>query len=849
MKRILVFAGLVWIVAAAAAKAAPQVQHDAEKKYVTMTDGQGDLTLRLRYDGRCVLDRVVVRGQDVISPATGVYSSMRTIVYGGDDRDYSTRSGIPSPVVDVGPHSVTVSGIRFGGYLTQVEERWRFDVKPDGIDWRITRNCLNGCIQDDACFPGWDFKDLSTWTGALLDTGGVAWFHLFHGQKEIKTPLATYGVHSGPVTFWNNASGACLRIVPTVPPDRHVAVKFSRQRDDVLTFSYRITEQELAPRHGLCRFLWNKQDVWSSQRAEPGEVTVSYRLSAPDYAQAYSRGVLRGVDEAAVRELCNTIGRLGVIDSRLVGSNGWFSGYVCLQEQWHAQLGLAIDDPAYTRNYAANLDYERDHAIAADGRVKARWCYGPWDAMPGSYDPFGYYEAQWGYFLDSQPDQVINVAEQFDCSGDVKWLGTHKTACERALDYMLRRDRNHNGLVEIMTDSHKQQRGGDWLDVIWVSFEAASVNAQMYYALGLWADCEDLLGDQQRAAGYRTAAARLKATFNKTTAEGGFWNPQRKWYVYWRDKDGSVHGDNLVLPVNFMAIAYGLCDDRQRRDAILAQSEAAMQKERLFFWPACIYSFRQDELKNAGQWPFPGYENGDIFLSWGEVAMRAYVEYDPSIAVRYLNNVLDQYKRDGLAFQRYLRKTQRGAGNDILSGNALPVVGLYRDIYGVQPKWNRLYLEPHLVPALNGTQLNYWLRNQRYAIDLSTERCRIAVNDFAVSDSQPFAVNVQGDTAEYYCGRQKAPSMTVTRSTAAAVAIGIEAWPKAGVRRWNETYATTQTSLRHVLSGLAADAMFQLVRNAAPPQFLRSDAAGNIVFVHKAGDSTPQTFELTVTSP
>jgi hypothetical protein len=845
MKHVLFFACLISIAAAGRAIAAPQIRHDTQKKCVTMTDGQGALTLRLRYDGRCVLDRVAVRGQEVVSAATGVYSSMHTGTYGGEDRDYSTRSGIPSPSVDVGPHSVTVGGIRFGGYLTQVEERWSFDLQPDCIDWRITRHCLNGCVQKDAGFPRWDFQNLSTWTGALLGTGGVAWFKLFHDQ-EIKTPLATYGVHAGPVTFWNQATGACLQIVPTVPPDRHAAVKFSRQEGDALAFSYRITEQELTPQHGLCRFLWNKQDVWAPQWVSPEEVSVAYRLSAPDYAKAYCRGILRGIDEAAVREICNTIGRLGVIDDKFVGSNGWYSGYVCLQEQWHAQLGLAIDDPAYTRNYTRNLDYEREHAIGADGRVKARWCYGPWDAMPGTYDPFGYYEAQWGYFLDSQPDQVINVAEQFDCTGDLKWLHSHKAACERVLDYMLGRDSNHNGLVEIMTDSHKQQRGGDWLDVIWVSFEAASINAQMYYAMVSWADCEDVLGDRQHAAEYRAAATRLKTTFNKTTAEGGFWNPDRKWYVYWRDRDGSVHGDNLVLPVNFMAIAYGLCDDPQRRDAILAQTEAAMQKERLFFWPACIYSFQQDELLNHNQWPFPGYENGDIFLSWGEVALRAYAPYDPSLAVRYLMHVLDQYKKDGLAVQRYLRKTQRGAGNDILSGNALPVVGLYRDIYGVQPKWNRLYLEPHLVPALNGTQLRYWLRDQWYTVDLSTQRCRIAVGDFAVSDRHPFAVNVHGDTAEYYCGARKSPSMTVTRSTVGPVAICIEAWPAAGVRRWSETHAKSGTSVRHGLSGLAPAATFKLSRNGGPAESLRSDAAGNVVFAHQAGDGTPQTFELTV---
>ena len=118
------------------------------------------------------------------------------------------------------------------------------------------------------------------------------------------------------------------------------------------------------------------------------------------------------------------------------------------------------------------------------------------------------------------------------------------------------------------------------------------------------------------------------------------------------------------------------------------------------------------------------------------------------------------------------------------------------------------------------------------------------MNDFAVSDSQAFAVNVHGDTAEYYCGQRKSPSMTITRSAAAPVAIRIEAWPGAGVRKWTETYAQPQASVRHVLSDLAPATAFKLSRNGAAAESLRSDAAGNVVFSHHAGDGAPQSFEL-----
>ena len=146
---------------------------------------------------------------------------------------------------------------------------------------------------------------------------------------------------------------------------------------------------------------------------------------------------------------------------------------------------------------------------------------------------------------------------------------------------------------------------------------------------------------------------KIKRSFNKPTTEGGFWDEAKKYYVYWRDKDSSIHGNNMVTPVNFMAIAYGICDDSTRTKSILDDIEAQMQKEHLFFWPICMFQLTKGEGKEY-QFPFPYYENGDIFLSWGTVAVKAYASYKPELALKYVKNVLNQYAIDGLAFQRYV---------------------------------------------------------------------------------------------------------------------------------------------------------------------------------------------------
>ena len=65
---------------------------DAANKWVTMADAGSNLVLRLNYDGRCLLDRVIVRGREVVAPETGVCSAIQV-----SNQWFTTRSGIPAP--------------------------------------------------------------------------------------------------------------------------------------------------------------------------------------------------------------------------------------------------------------------------------------------------------------------------------------------------------------------------------------------------------------------------------------------------------------------------------------------------------------------------------------------------------------------------------------------------------------------------------------------------------------------------------------------------------------------------------------------------------------------------------
>jgi hypothetical protein len=222
-----------------------------------------------------------------------------------------------------------------------------------------------------------------------------------------------------------------------------------------------------------------------------------------------------------------------------------------------------------------------------------------------------------------------------------------------------------------------------------------------------------------------------------------------------------------------MAIVYGICDDTTRRSAILDKIEEQTSSENLFFWPICIYPYAAGE-GNDWQFPFPNYENGDLFLSWGSLGVEAYAAYKPDLALKYVENVLSRYEKDGLAFQRYGRIRQEGLGDDILSGNSLALVGLYKAIYGINPCYNRLYLNPHLPVKLSGTELNYNFRQESLKIGLAAGHYSISNKQFKLESKGDFGFYSEKDELVYFNGNDDHYSLRI--HTAEKISIEIEKW-------------------------------------------------------------------------
>jgi hypothetical protein len=804
-----------------AANPANGVVHNVKAKTIIIETADKSLSILIDYNKGCFIKRLLIKGQNTLSEA-GVYTGFRINETPLTSSDKS--SGVK---VAAGSNSVSISNISFGQASFGVTESWSFDVKGSQIIWKIHRENNNAATLQDMAMPKWNFASLSTWKGGILDNGGMVWC------KYLKENNDTYGVHTSGVTYWNTESGNGLGVAVETGKADHLASKYSNNNGS-FTATQLVTYRELGQRYDLSRFVHGKHDVFAPFKVEKGNTDVTIKLNYVDYFKKYSRGNLPGIDSVAVRELMNTTGRYGVVDNKIIGANGWLTNWKCLHEPFFAQIGLALNDANYTRNFAATLDQERDLAVLKDGRVLSRWHNAAGDEIPGTYDPkTGYYEAMWGYTMDSQPDQVINTCEQFNLTGDVKWLRSHQKTCEKALDWLIKRDSNNNGIFEMMNSNIQQKKASDWLDIVWASYENGFVNAQMYEALNLWANCEKILKNDAKADKYLAIAAKLKHAFNKPTTEGGFWSEEKKQYVYWRDDDGSVHGDNLVTPVNFAVLAFNLCDDQTRRQMILNQIEDRTVKENLFHWPLCFDSFKQEEV-SGGNWPFPKYENGDIFPTWGYLGVRAYSMYNPAIAIKYIKKLLAQYRKDGLSSQRYSRTTQLGLGDDILAGICTGITALYSDIYGVSPKWNRMGLEPKMISDLNGTRFPYTLRDTLYNIELNVSNYTLSTERFKISAKQAFGASNKGDLFAIYPDNKEDQVLYITSPKGRRLRMKLDAYKKDDQLSWT---VSSKDQYAFLITGLAANATYQVTMNDLKTS-LKAGINGSVDFHHDLNSIT-----------
>jgi hypothetical protein len=392
------------------------------------------ISMVLVYGEKASITSLVVNGQKVISTADGIFTSVN---FGSSTYSSLHLNGFAK--LSKTGHIIKLSGINYGDKGRTINETWIFTVTDKTIKWAIERTTNKPLNVAETASPVFNFDSINTWEGAYQGYGGLAWFYLFNEK------LCTYGIHTRSSSFWNSKTNNGLNVTVDAPGN-NVGMKYTRANDDRLTYTVSVADKELQLKMdsgtNRRRFIRGRTDVWAPFTVNAGKVRTNITLSYFDFTDKYGRGKFKGIDGDKVSAVLNTIARIGVIDSLHVGGNSWHTPYgpICLHEQYIAQLGLGINDPNYLKGYESTLNYYCEHAIKPDGRVYPRWAYNNEDAMPGQFNKEGFYEAQWGFLLDSNPDLVTNIAELYSMTGNTTWVKDHQSDCEKALDWIIKRD-------------------------------------------------------------------------------------------------------------------------------------------------------------------------------------------------------------------------------------------------------------------------------------------------------------------------------------------------------------------------------------------------------------------------
>ena len=171
-------------------------------------------------------------------------------------------------------------------------------------------------------------------------------------------------------------------------------------------------------------------------------------------------------------------------------------------------------------------------------------------------------------------------------SGDNDWLRQRLVegpfpVLRRLADYLLRRDIDHDGLLESYGSGNAgtlrdPDRADIWFEMMNFGWKNAWTNALAYRALRCLAEMMDAVQLEAGAQYHRDQAARLRQAYVRQFLG------QQGWFVSWISQDGAVH-DWCHTFVNGMAVAYGLVPPTQGRE-ILARVVARTQTMGFSCW-------------------------------------------------------------------------------------------------------------------------------------------------------------------------------------------------------------------------------------------------------------------------
>ncbi len=240
-------------------------------------------------------------------------------------------------------------------------------------------------------------------------------------------------------------------------------------------------------------------------------------------------------------------------------------------------------------------------------------------------------------FLDAFPSLVISACNYIKGSKDKKWAKHYYPKIKEWMDNQMKRDYNHNGLVEYELSGNSGSISGglipcNWWDTIGYGHEDAFSNALTFEALNLMAMVAEMIHEKEDVEIYKRYAEKLKDSYFKT-----FFNPKTGVLAGWKSKDGKLH-DYYFLGTNSMAVYYNLVPEEKVKELMKTlwnKMQEIGYDDFTLGLPGNLVSIRREDYahhdprwgggeKEDGSDAFQRYENGGASINWSYFTLKAF---------------------------------------------------------------------------------------------------------------------------------------------------------------------------------------------------------------------------------
>lgn len=720
--------------------AAGNITNDISKKVVTVTGG--NMSIQLSYNKKMVVSSMKLGGTvEVVDTAEYFHSGVSK-----DGVWANTLKLSSSPAVSLKGNKVTFTGITYSVKGLTVSETWTVTANKSDIRVQVSKTYKQAASIDNQSSLLMSFKEKAFDVVQRTEDGGS--FILLDPNRDDNRFLSNepiqnhptgsyygndkYSFYSANMDLLDKLNKKMLSI--TLSANRNRATTISRSTDRNSTRALKIANKLNTDAFSFPSGTYLPLKVFQTEDFTPVKVkagqtdTATYTFKASDDLSKYydlgSIPVKSGLDEYKLAQYMQDFGRASVVDKNVGMGDCDLSGIGTYETWWYSVNALGLqgagnDQYLDTLKNFVTFIKNYNYPIYNNGHIYAR-----------TYREMKSWEGD--NFMDGQAQFVAGIAQIFNLSNDTKWLNSIKDMTRSVLDWTLTRDTDGDGLIEASNNLNTDNKSSDWNDIVAAAYENAYANVMLYKALIDWADIEEaVLKDSARAADYRKKAELLKTSYNKDTSNGGFWSPATNSFVYWRDKDDTVHGDVGYIFTNAYPIIFGMVD-KQRAEIIMNEYTKFMAENNLSLFPTQRSAFDKSEMLYPVPWK--SFENGCIFIQQTYDMMGAYAKLgDAQKVLSMLKKATDLYSRDNLwstgAFNWDLSAINFGFSEPWMTSGARPAAGFYNFIIGIQPKYDKVIIDPCADASLNGIKVNYKLRGHEFTIVLNDKNTRNITTD------------------------------------------------------------------------------------------------------------------------